>query len=274
MLNLIKSDFRRVLKDKLFMVVCILAAVFALITPLLYQAIFSSVGSDMEMLMGGIVTAKDNFFGAFSLGNNFGFVMPFLLAIVLCKDFSQGTVRNKIISGHSRTSIFLSLYTVCAAVMWVLTLLHAILTLFVSLLFFEYQGSPFTASDLAYLLESIAFEMMVFLCLAAFISWLCVSMKNVGLVIVLYAAASLGLSMISGILQISMKAIDFNGGNADVVEILNFFQRINIFNSHMYIGTGTSYAWKDVAYNLLVPVIGTAGLLGWGVLKINRKDLK
>ncbi len=31
MVELIKSDFRRVLKDKLFMVVCILAAAFALV---------------------------------------------------------------------------------------------------------------------------------------------------------------------------------------------------------------------------------------------------
>lgn len=274
MVELIKSDFRRVLKDKLFMVVCILAAAFALITPLLYKAIFSSLDPSMEAMMAGTVLAKDNFFGAFSLGNNFGFVMPFLLAIVLCKDFSHGTVRNKIISGHSRTSIFLSLYTVCATVMWVLTLLHALLTLFVSLMFFEYQGSPFLVSDFVYLLESLCYEMLVFLCLAAFVSWLCVSMKNVGLVIVLYAAASLGLTMISTILQVGIVFMNMDSGSANTVEVLEFIQRINIFNSHMYIGNGTSYALKDVAYNVLVPVIGTAGLLGWGTLKFNRKDLK
>jgi len=274
MVELIKSDFRRVLKDKLFMVVCILAAAFALITPLLYKAIFSSLDPSMEAMMAGTVLAKDNFFSAFSLGNNFGFVMPFLLAIVLCKDFSHGTVRNKVISGHSRTSIFLSLYTVCATVMWVLTLLHALLTLFVSLMFFEYQGSPFLASDFVYLLESLCYEMLVFLCLAAFVSWLCVSMKNVGLVIVLYAAASLGLTMISAILQVGIWALSSDSGSANTVEVLEFIQRINIFNSYMYIGNGTSYTLKDVAYNVLVPVIGTAGLLGWGTLKFNRKDLK
>lgn len=274
MVELIKSDFRRVLKDKLFMVVCILAAVFAVITPLLYKAIFSSMGSDMEGVLVGVVTAKKNFFGAFSLGSNFGFVMPFLLAIILCKDFSHGTVRNKIISGHSRTGIFLSMYTVCATVLWVMTLLHALLTLGVSLLFFEYQDGPFTATDFWFLLESLGFELLVYLCLAAFVSWLCVSMKNVGLVIVLYAAASLGLTMIASILQVSIMVLEMDSGSANTLEILEFFQRINIFNSQMYIGKGTSYELKDVAYNLLVPVIGTAGLLGWGTLKFNRKDLK
>lgn len=274
MVDLIKSDFRRVLKDKLFMVVCILAAVFAVITPLLYKLIFSSMDTELEVMTAGLVYAKDNFFGAFSLGNNFGFVMPFLLAIILCKDFSHGTVRNKIISGHSRTNIFLSMYTVCATVLWVMTLLHALLTLGVSLLFFEYQEGPVTAGDLWYMLQSLGFELLVYLCLAAFVSWLCVAMKNVGLVIVLYAAASLGLTMISGILQISIMVLEMDSGSTNTVELLEFFQRINIFNSQMYIGTGTSYELKDVAYNLLVPVIGTAGLLGWGTLKFNRKDLK
>ena len=274
MVDLIKSDFRRVLKDKLFMVVCILAAVFAVITPLLYKLIFSSMEPELEVMTAGLVYAKDNFFGAFSLGNNFGFVMPFLLAIILCKDFSHGTVRNKIISGHSRTNIFLSMYTVCATVLWVMTLLHALLTLGVSLLFFEYQEGPVTAGDLWYMLQSLGFELLVYLCLAAFVSWLCVAMKNVGLVIVLYAAASLGLTMISGILQISIMVLEMDSGSANTLELLEFFQRINIFNSQMYIGTGTSYELKDVAYNLLVPVIGTAGLLGWGTLKFNRKDLK
>ena len=68
--------------------------------------------------------------------------------------------------------------------------------------------------------------------------------------------------------------MSFDPGYEKTLKILEFFQRINIFNSQMYIGTGTSYELKDVAYNLLVPVIGTAGLLGWGTLKFNRKDLK
>ena len=42
MTNLIKVDLKRVLKDKLIIVILILGAVFALITPLLYRLLFRS----------------------------------------------------------------------------------------------------------------------------------------------------------------------------------------------------------------------------------------
>ena len=41
MIDLLKTDFKRVLKDKLFIVVCIIGGVFAVITPILYKLIFS-----------------------------------------------------------------------------------------------------------------------------------------------------------------------------------------------------------------------------------------
>ena len=49
MRNLLKADLKRAWKDKLFVVLCILAAVFAVSTPLLYKAIFSFM--DMEELL-------------------------------------------------------------------------------------------------------------------------------------------------------------------------------------------------------------------------------
>ena len=44
MTELFRADLKRVLKDKLVLVMGILAVVFALITPLLYAAIFAGDG--------------------------------------------------------------------------------------------------------------------------------------------------------------------------------------------------------------------------------------
>ena len=104
MANLLKVDFKRVLKDQLFMVICIVAGAFALITPLLYVALFGSLEGEMEQMlsmMGITIDAKTMFFQTFSLSNNSGLAIPILLSVILTKDFSQGTVRNKIISGYS-----------------------------------------------------------------------------------------------------------------------------------------------------------------------------
>ena len=103
MINLIKTDTKRILKDKLFLVVCIIALCLSVFMPLLYKAMFSGmevVEEDMfaEMFM---ISGKSLFFDSFSAGNNMGLIAPVFIAIIICKDFSQGTIRNKIICGKS-----------------------------------------------------------------------------------------------------------------------------------------------------------------------------
>lgn len=276
--GLLKSDFRRVFKDKLLIVMGILAVVFAAITPLLYAVIFS--GNDIvddEMAMGmlsGFITGKAQFFGSFSLGNNLGLIAPVLLAIVLCKDFSFGTIRNKIISGKSRTAIYLSLFITCATVLITVMLLHAFITLGISLLFFDYQSTPFTLSDFWYFLESLAFEILLLLCVAAMLSWLCATMKNVGLVIVLFVAIVFALVMAGSIIQVIISVLEVADGSKQTIKILGFINRINVGNATAYIGMGTEYTLKDVLYLTIPALTGLLGFTGLGLLKFNKKDLK
>ena len=258
------------------MVMGILAVAFALITPVLYALIIGDMPQDpsMEALLGGSFTAKAQFFESFSPGNNLGLIVPVLLAIVLCKDFSFGTVRNKIISGKSRSAIFVSMYTVCATALWTVMLIHALITLGFSLLFFEFQTDPFTMADVGYLLLSLLFELLIYLFIAAFLCWLCVLMRNVGLAIVLYVAAIMGLSMIAALLQVLGMALQMDGGNETAVKILEFFNRINVCNSYMVIGKGETYSLSDVLYLVLPPLVGAVGFFGAGLLKFKRKDIK
>ncbi len=278
MRGLLKSDFRRVFKDKLLIVMGILAVVFAAITPLLYAVIFSGSGIvDDEMAMGmlsGFITGKAQFFGSFSLGNNLGLIAPVLLAIVLCKDFSFGTIRNKIIAGKSRTAIYLSLLITCATVLIAVMMLHAFMTLGISLLFFDYQSTPFTLSDFWYFLESLAFEILVLLCVAAMLSWLCASMKNVGLVIVLFVAIVFALVMAGSIMQVIISVLEAANGGERTIKILRFIDRINVGNAAAYIGMGTKYTLKDVLYLTIPALTGLLGFTGLGLLKFNKKDLK
>ncbi len=277
MTNLIRSDFKRFFKDKLFMVVCILAVVFAVITPLIYVVTFRIVGDVDPMtdqMLSGYVSGKGQFFGAFSFGNNLGLIAPLLIAIIFYKDFTFGTVRNKIISGHSRTSIFLSIFTVCAITLFGIMLAHALLTLAISLPFFGYQEEPFTMADFWYLLESLAFDLLIYLFAAAFVSWLCVTKRNLGMVIVLYIALVFGCTLVAGILQIVIMVLSATSVSEKALDILNFIQNINIFNSSAVIGTGSSYTSQQVCYYTIPPVAGMLALIGHGIWKFNRKDLK
>ena len=274
MKGLLKADFKRVFKDKLLIVMGILAVVFALITPLLYALLFSGANEMVAGMVGGIVSAKSNFFASFSVGNNLGLIAPVLLAIVLCKDFSFGTVRNKIIAGKSRSAIFLSLFITCSVIFVAVMLLHAFVTLGVSLIFFDYQQGEFTVSDFWYFMESLALDILTLLFVAALLSWLCACMKNVGLVIVLYIAISFVLVLAGSIMQMVYTIMETLDGNEKTISVLKFLDRINVASAVTYIGTGTKYTLEDVLYLTIPSIAGILGFLGLGLWRFNKKDLK
>ena len=274
MTKLFRADLNRVLKDKLLLVMGILAVVFALITPLLYAAIFSMGGLLDDALLASLVSAKSQFFQSFSMTNNLGLIAPVLLAIVLCKDFSFGTVRNKIISGKSRISIYLSLLAVCALVLSVVMLLSAFISLGVSLIFFDYQSGPFTFADFGYFMASLGFQLLVLLFMAALLSYLCICMKNVGVAIVLYVAITFLLMLVGAIIQAVCGVLQLTGTNEQLVDVLLIIDRLNVGRAVAYIGAGTSYTWEDVLYLILPPLVGILGFTGLGILRFVKKDLK
>ena len=280
MINLYKTDLRRVFKDKLFFIVCILGIVFSAMLPLLYKLILFAGGMETEeaamigMDLGSMFSAKSMFFESFLPGGNFGLIMPVLLAIILCKDFSFGTVRNKIIGGYSRTKIFLSLFFTATTIICIVMLLHALLTLGIALIFFDYQPTEFTTSDMIYLITSVAMEMLVYVCIAALVSFLCVSMKNVGLVIVLYIAITLIMTIVDSIAMVGISIISIESPDSTLCNVLEIFRKLNIFSSTSIIGSGTEYSLSDALYCTLPPAGFTVLLIAFSIINFKKKDLK
>lgn len=269
MRNLLKSDLTRIFRDKLLLITCIIGAAFALASPLLYTALTAAL--DMEAELGMIVDAKTLFFAAFLPGDNFGLVLTIFITIILCKDFSYGTIRNKIVCGKSRRDIFLSLFLSCAIVLCTVIVAHALLTLLLSICFFPYQEGGFTGKDFLYLVESIALEILVYMLLAALITFLCVSMKNTGLTIVCVIAVSFLCALVGGIAQI---ALQFTPSTSGVMsKVLEFLTKSNLFTGSI-IGQGTSYTFKDLLYVLIPAIAGCAALIGFGICIFKKKDVK
>lgn len=274
MCELLKVDFRRVLKDRLFLISCIIGAAFSLVNTLLYVVMEFGMNELSGEMLGSLVTAKAQFFSSFALGNNFGMIAPVLLAIILCKDFGSGTVRNKIISGKSRTSVFLSLFTVCFVCLFGIVLLHALLALGISLIFFEYQAGEFAWVDLGYFFLSLLFEVFAYVFIAALLSYLCALAKNAGLTVVLFVAIDFVLVLVGSILQIGMMVIEQTSGNDTIVRVLDVFQMLNVFQSSAMIGLGTAYSTADILYLTLVPLGLAAAVVALGIVKFRKKDLK
>lgn len=270
MRSLIKTDMRRIFKDKLFIVVCILGTVLAFSTPLLYKGLALFIGVEDELL-GMLTDSKSMFFSAFATGTNFGLILPILLCLVLCKDFRYGTVRNKIICGKSRVKIFLSMFFTGTAVMCGTILLHALLTLGIALCFFPYQAEKFTANSFGYMMLSILFSLLIYVFISAFVCLLCVSMKNAELAVIIYVAANLISNILGGIIS----AATFIGPAFDnfPTELFEILRRINLFNA-TYVGQGTAYSTSDVLCLVIATLVGTGLCLFLGVTIFRKKDIK
>lgn len=271
MFKLIKTDLKRLFKDKLFLIACIIAAALAIFSPLLNMLIFKGIGAEEDLEMIGLLpTAKSFFFNSFLPGNNMGLIMPILIAIVLCKDFSQGTVRNKIICGHSRSSIFLSMFLSSSTVTSIIMVGQGFITLLFSLIFFDYSKEAFTFSELGYFMLSLLFEILIYVFVSAIISFLCVAMKNAGASVVMYVAINFLFAIIG---SVTMIAISFVEPESTGYKALEFFNSTNIFTSTI-IGSGVTYSAKEILYILLPSVGGSALTVMLGLLAFNKKDLK
>ncbi len=274
--SLLKTDLKRIAKDKLFLVACIIGVAFALFIPLMYYVLFSAISGadDVMVLLGTPINAKYIFSLAFSPGSNFALLVPILITIALYKDFSFGTVRNKLIHGKSRTSIFMSMHISNTIFLCGILLVYALLTLGTSLLFFEYQASGFGMEDFLYLLQTIIFELLIYAFIAALISFLCVFMKNAGTSIIMYMAINLGFTMIASIIMMSLNVLRFDPAQESLVSILEFFLNTNVFYAATTLGTGTSYTLEQILYATIPSLVGIAVFVGLGLLVFRKKDVK
>ena len=276
MAKLLKVDLKRILKDKLLLVVAIIGVVLALTTPLIYKFIYLFLGADDTGLLGSLLSIKTMFYSSFSLSNNIGFIIPVFLLIIMSKDFSYGTIRNKIISGSSRTNVFLSMFISCSIVIVLAMLAYAALNGLLTVALFSNELASITKEGVLYFVLSILFEILIYIFIAALLSFINVFAKNAGLKIILYVALAFGLMMIYSIVQVSMSVLIINGTeNQLLIDLLEALLKLNVFYSNAgIIGAVDKYIAEDIIYILVSTILGTGLFVFLGIVSMNKKDIK
>ena len=120
------------------------------------------------------------------------------------------------------------------------------------------------------MLLSFVFELLVYAAIAAIVTLIATSAKNMGICILLYLATSIGLSLIGTIFQVAGAFLDPSTVAYNVVEIINAF---NLYTSSL-IGSGISYTFKEILYIVLPPLVIGAGTTLLGLKTFKRKNLK
>ncbi len=110
MLKLLKFEFRRIIKSVFFWIVAGFSFIWPIITALFYRAVLSLDLSDGIKFSDLILGDDEIKFLTWMLSIAFMTELPKFIALFTClhlgRDYTDGIVRNKIIAGHSRASIY------------------------------------------------------------------------------------------------------------------------------------------------------------------------
>lgn len=108
MFNILKADLNKFIKGKVFKWMIGLTIIFPFFEALMYKytlSVSESVG--MEDLS-SLINTKSIFLQSFNPLQNYGLITLILVLVIITADFTQNTIRNKIISGYSKDKIYLS----------------------------------------------------------------------------------------------------------------------------------------------------------------------
>lgn len=111
--NLFKAFFFKIRKDISFRITCFIGLGFSILIPLIFFLIdlgISFIDGNGGPIEHNFATGQSLLVSSWSPTQNFGLAIPINLITFTVAEFSAGTIRNKIISGYSKTKIYLGLY--------------------------------------------------------------------------------------------------------------------------------------------------------------------
>ena len=269
MISLLKADLYRILKSKLTYVALAVVAVFPVVMALLYYilnlAINGMIDADESqelMLAGGLINGRTLLASVYSITQNAGLVVVIFGTIFISMDVSNGTLRNKVIVGHKRSSVYLSHFLATTIFNVVMMTINALMTLLCANTILKY-GVKLDGEELKFLLEWLLAGTVMFIWIASLTDFFMLVFKNVALAIiftlVLGMIISLGASLATNLL-------DKPWGN------VVFF--IPTMVSTMLIQPGSDITWLQFLYNMLsyALLIGLNCVLGIYLFK--KHDIK
>lgn len=118
MRNLLKADLYRAKRDKLLLIGLIVAIGLVLFQTLIIKGFTLMASNESEgdaiASIAGATGLALWFNGISVMGNTSLYIVPIFLTIFFVKEFSDRTIRNKLIIGYTRTQIFFSIIIVHA----------------------------------------------------------------------------------------------------------------------------------------------------------------
>ena len=112
MKNIFKAFLFKLKKDLSFRIIGIIGLALAVLLPTILFLIDLGISqlNDDGKITHMLCTGQSLLVSSWSPTQNFGLAIPITLITLTVLEFTNGTIRNKVISGYSKTKIYLGLY--------------------------------------------------------------------------------------------------------------------------------------------------------------------
>ncbi|MDR3318565.1 MAG: ABC transporter permease [Clostridiales bacterium] len=280
MLNLIRADFKRLIKSKLFWIAAAAITAVMLMLLLVIRVAYGGVdvssdagGLDMSSFLVPLPGAK-NALSLLSSGSLYIIIVFGLISsTVICMDFSQGTIQSYFISGNSRVKIFLAKTLITyIAVAIMLTAVSVIITAVSAIT--SGWGGTFSGAAFAEFIGRFFLMLIMYAAIMSIINFLSYLTRKTGAVIGISVALAYVFFLLQMLGSVSELMALLDGGDVHPV-----FKVLNII-SRGYVGTQIAAVIKvggeakKLVEPVLVMLVTTALMLTGSILIFRRKDLK
>ena len=262
MKKLLAANFYCLRKSKLALVLLIIAVVLPLFMSLLYVGLkvladYASTEGSIPFTMNAKVIIADSF----SISGNMGLIMPIFTGIIVGSDLANGTLRNKIIVGHSKTKIYFSHLISSIVFHLFIGIVYAAFMAGFALIFFRY-GQDIDGKEIVNLIYFYVTGLLAYVFIASLVSAFALNFKSpaatILITILVCMAFGLGASLIG--------LVDYSNYKYLVYLIPSFAN--GRFTSRDGIET-VVFIEGIISYVILIAAFVTTG-----AIIFNKKDIK
>ena len=210
MFDLFKSFFYKLRKDVTFKVVIILGLIMMIGFPLALLGIelLLAIGSTPYQIGHDVLNGQNMLMNAVQPIMGYALTIPIVLVTFIGLEFSQGCIRNKIISGHSKGRIYFSLFAfgliLTLAIMTIYisgtTLLGSILSLSgfhfdkTIIIFFTFASGK---AGVEFIIKYVVLCYLAYCSIVSITVFFSTLVRNIGLTIVIIVVILLGLHFVA-----------------------------------------------------------------------------
>lgn len=275
MSKLIKSSFYKLFKDATFRITLIIGAALAVFMCLIYFGIDVINGEGSLDFVGSMCNGYSFYTSSLSPTQNFGLTVPINLIVFTIGEFNCGTIRNKIIAGNKKSSIYFSLLITGAIFTISLMAIYFGLSVGLSTLIGGFEGMrELQDIDRAMLYQYPLMALCTYIFIVSLAVLVSTSIRNIGGAMPIVIITIMFLYFVSFIPSL----IGNLGGNEGLKNALIVEQWLNPMHGFGSLGLNgllpTEMKNDQFIASLITPLYWSVILTLLGIVSFERKDVK